>query len=39
VQTGQTETVAQRQQRLGKQQGYPADRLSTKVDVAAGWAA
>jgi phenylpropionate dioxygenase-like ring-hydroxylating dioxygenase large terminal subunit len=35
VQTGQTETVAQRQERLGQQQGYPADRLSTRVDVAA----
>ena len=31
----QTETVAQRQQRLSKQQGYPAGKLSTKVDLAA----
>jgi len=33
--TARAETVAQRQDRLGQQQGYPADRLKTRVDVAA----
>ena len=34
MQPAQTETVAQRQERLAKNQGYPAEKLSTKVDLA-----
>ncbi len=35
VHTAQTETVAQRQERLSKEQGYPPEKLSTRVDLAA----
>lgn len=34
METMQNETVAQRQERLGKQQGYPAAKLKTQVDLA-----
>ena len=35
METTQSETVAQRQERLGTQHGYPLEKLKTKVDLAA----
>ena len=35
METTQSETVAQRQERLGTQQGYPVEKLRTRVDLAA----